>query len=202
MVASGLASVLDAEDDLTVLARAGSVREAVAKAIELEPDVVLIDYGLPDGDGVAASRKIREIVPGAQFVMMTASLDQPVVSEAVEAGFRGFVVKSASIDELVTAVRAAGSGEAHFSPAALLALVQAGEAPPRVVDSLTRRERELLQAIAAGHATGEIAAELYISQHTVRNHVRNILAKLDAHSKLEAVVIAAKAGVVDFDGQM
>jgi DNA-binding NarL/FixJ family response regulator len=199
MVAEGLASVLEAEDDLTVVARAATMREAVDKSAELEPDVVLIDYRLPDGDGVAASREIRTVVPAAEFVMMTSSLEQPVVSDAMEAGFCGFVLKSAGIEELVTAVRAAGNGEAHFSADALLTFVKASRAAPRPVDSLTVREREVLQAIAAGRGTGEIASQLYISQHTVRNHVRSILTKLDAHTKLEAVVIAARAGIVDFD---
>jgi DNA-binding NarL/FixJ family response regulator len=171
----------------------------VEKAAEVEPDVVLMDYRLPDRDGVEASRRIRAVVPAAEFVMTTASLEQPIVSEAMEAGFSGFVDKSAGMKELVTAVRAAAAGEAHFSQAALLTLVRTSRTPSRGVDTLTGRELEVLQAMAAGRATGEIAAELYISQHTVRNHVRSILNKLGAHSKLEAVVIAAKAGVVGFD---
>jgi DNA-binding NarL/FixJ family response regulator len=199
MVAAGLASMIDAESDLTVVAQAGTAEEAVEKAAIFKPDVVLIDFGLPDEDGIAASHSIRAVAPAAEFVMITASLESPVVSEAMEAGFSGFVIKSSNISELLSAVRAAAEGQVHFSAAALQALVRSHRAPPQPTDTLTTREVEVLRAIAAGHGTGDIAAKLFISQHTVRNHVRSILSKLDAHTKLEAVVIAAKAGVVEID---
>jgi two-component system nitrate/nitrite response regulator NarL len=196
MVAEGVAAMIDAEPDLGVVAQAGTADEAVEKAAACKPDVVLIDFGLPDRDGIVTSREIRAVAPDAEFVMMTASLEHPIVADAMEAGFSGFVVKSSGINELLTAVRAAAAGEVHFSAAALHTLVRSHRPPPPT-EALSARELEVLRAIAAGLGTGEIAAELFISQHTVRNHVRRILTKLDAHSKLEAVVIATKAGVVE-----
>jgi DNA-binding NarL/FixJ family response regulator len=130
MVAEGVAAMIDAEPDLTVVAQAGTADQAFEKAAACRPDVVLMDFRLPDRDGIVASREIREVVTTAEFVMMTASLEHPVVAEAMEAGFSGFVVKSSGIRELLTAVRAAAASEVHFPPAALQTLVRSHRPPP------------------------------------------------------------------------
>jgi DNA-binding NarL/FixJ family response regulator len=197
LVAKGVAAMLETEDDLTVVGLAASGQEALQQAVMSNPDVVLMDYRLPDGTGVAASVPIRKVVPDARFVMLTASAELAVLNRAMEAGFVGFIEKSADIDELVTAVRAAAAGDVHFSSATRSRLMLRSQLEGNSVEALSGRELEVLRAVAAGCGTNEIAARLYISPNTVRNHVRSVLQKLEAHSKLEAVVIAARAGVID-----
>jgi two-component system NarL family response regulator len=136
-------------------------------------------------------------VPGLELVLITASVEHAAVSGALEAGFSGLVPKEASGDELLAAVRAAAKGEVRFSPDVLNMLIKARRAEAMTPSvELSSRELEVLDLVANGRATGEIAAQLFLSQHTVRNHVRNILGKLEAHSKLEAVVIAARQGLI------
>jgi DNA-binding NarL/FixJ family response regulator len=198
LVARGVAAMLETESDLKVVGTAASAGEALDKAAACQPDVVLMDYRLPDSNGIAASRPIRAVLPDVQFVMITASADYTTLNDAIEAGFAGFVEKSADIEELVAAVRAAAAGDAHFSTPTLLKLVQRRRSGTPSIEALSARELEVLRAMAAGRGTNEIASDLIISPNTVRNHVRSVLQKLEAHSKLEAVVIAAKAGVIDF----
>ena len=197
LVAKGVAAMLETEDDLTVVGLAASGKEALHEAVRSRPDVVLMDYRLPDGTGVAASTPIRDALPDVRFVMLTASAELAVLNRAMEAGFVGFIEKSADIDELVTAVRAAAAGDVHFSSETRSRLMLRSQIEGTPVEALSVRELEVLRAIAAGCATNEIASRLYISPNTVRNHVRSVLQKLEAHSKLEAVVIAARAGVID-----
>jgi DNA-binding NarL/FixJ family response regulator len=197
LVAEGIAGLLEDEDDLTVVGRAASIAEAVLVAESSKPQVVLMDFRLPDGDGVEGGKAVRTVAPDAALVMLTASVEHVAVSGALGAGFSGFVGKHADPDELLAAVRAAAAGEAHFSAETLAVLVRARPAEPAPNQTLSDRELEVLRLVAAGSGTGEIASALNLSQHTVRNHVRNVLAKLDAHSKLEAVVIATRLGLID-----
>lgn len=201
LVAEGLASLLATEGDIDVVGRARTVEEAVALAVEDRPDVVLIDYRLPDGDGVEAGRRIRDSVPQVALVMITASVDPAAVTGALDVGFNGFVLKTTTSNELVTALRAGARGDAHFSPEVLTTLVRNQRSTPVGRDELTTREREIVGLMAEGRSTSDMAATLVLSPHTVRNHVRNILAKLGAHSKLEAVVIASRLGLVDVGRQ-
>jgi DNA-binding NarL/FixJ family response regulator len=196
LVAQGMSMLLDAEDDITVVGRAGNVADAVAQAERFQPDVVLIDYRLPDGTGVSAAELIRDVVSDVELVLITAAVEPAAVQGALEAGFAGFVGKEASSGELITAVRAAGAGEVHFSSVVLDMVLRARRKPVARLPELSSREVEVLQLIAVGNSTSEVAGRLYLSQHTVRNHVRNILQKLGAHSKLEAVVIASRQGLV------
>lgn len=196
MVAQGLSEVLATEDDIEVVGRAGTVRDARRMAAQFSPDVVVMDYRLPDGDGLTATAAIRGHDPETAVVMVTASDHDTVVAAAIEAGCSGFVAKDRAAQDVVTAVRAAARGEAGFPAAVLGRLLHRSSAAPRAKGALTPRELEVLQLLAEGLSTREIAERFVLSISTVRNHVQNILSKLDAHSKLEAVSVAMRQGIV------
>jgi DNA-binding NarL/FixJ family response regulator len=197
MVARGLEAALTDEADLEVVGIAGSVDEGVLRFGQLEPDVVVMDYRLPDGDGAEATRRIRAHDADATVLLLTGADDPGVVSAALDAGCSGFVSKGRDVEELASAIRAVSRGAAVF-PADLLARALSPAVETRQTGAdLTAREREVLAMLADGCSTEEIGTTLFLSLHTVRNHVRNILTKLHARTKLEAVVVAARAGLVD-----
>ena len=198
MVADGLAEAINAEDDLEVVGIEDTVEGSVLAAERLSPDVVLMDYRLRDGDGLDATRRIREGRGDTQVVMVTSAEGDAIAIAAIEAGCTAFVVKNSPIAEAVRAIRAAARGESTISPALLAKLL------PRVrrdyqpvAESLTPREREVLGYLAEGLANTAIAERMVVSVNTVRNHVQNVLTKLDAHSKLEAVAIAVREGIIE-----
>jgi DNA-binding NarL/FixJ family response regulator len=198
MVATGLRALLDAEPDIEVAAWARTAAEGVDAYGAHAPDVVLMDYALPDGSGTDVTARLRTDDPDACVLLVTGHEgNSRVVLEALDAGCAGFVSKERSVTDLANAIRAASRGAAVF-PADLLTSVAArGDTAPKHGDDLTTREREVLDLLAHGRSTEEIQAALFLSQHTVRNHVRNVLNKLHARTKLEAVVIAARSGLVD-----
>ena len=195
--ASSLAQVLELESDLRSLGTASSIAEARTMIPNTLPDVVLMDHRLPDGDGVAAISELQPLRTSAKFVVLTASTADHVLVTAIEAGASGFLSKSRSLDEVRSAVRAAHSGEAVISPellARLLPRLNRRREPGRV--ELTERELEVLALLAEGLTNSEIAERIVVSVHTVRNHVANLSAKLGAHSKLEALSIAIRRGLL------
>ncbi len=196
MVARSLAAVIDDDPGLTVAGVATTAAEAVAQVRRLHPQVVVMDYHLPDASGAEATRQVLDLDPDANVVMLTARSDEAVLREALQAGCCGFVAKDATLEELTRAVHAAAEGGGTFPPALMTKLTRWGHQNPDH-PPLTEREGEVLRLVAAGAATGAIALQLGLSQHTVRNHVRNVLTKLGAHSKLEAVVIASGSGLID-----
>lgn len=200
MMAEGVKAALESESDITVVGMAGTADEALEQATALLPDVVLMDFRLPDRDGSQAAVEVRAAVPGVAVVMLTGFGDDATLTRAIDAGCAGFVHKTADIETVVDAVRRARAGEPVFSADDLSKLVRhlRGDTAP-VGGDLTARELEVLQLLAEGVTTDTLAERLYISKHTARSHVRNILAKLGAHSKLEAVAIAARAGIVSLD---
>ena len=194
---SSLGHVLDAEPDIRTVGAARSLAEARTLVPQVLPDVVLMDHRLPDGDGVSAIADLRELRPSTQYVVLTASTADQVLVSAIEAGASGFLSKSRSLDEVRSAVRAAHGGEAVISPEMLARLL------PRLSRhrdganaDLTERELDVLALLADGLTNSEIAARLVVSVHTVRNHVANLSAKLGAHSKLEALSIAIRRGLL------
>lgn len=196
MVAQGLDKVLSRESDIEVVGRAGTVRDAERMAREWSPDVVVMDYRLPDGDGASATAAIRDDNPKTAVVMVTASEHDTVIAAALEAGCSGYVTKTRVVEEVVSAVRAAARGEAAF-PAALVSRLLAQQSGSNLRrGALTPRELEVLQLLSDGMATTDIATRLFVSVSTVRNHIQSILAKLDVHSKLEAVSVAVREGIV------
>ena len=197
VLAASLAQVLDHEPDLTVVGSAGTLEKARALLATAAPDVVLLDHRMPDGDGVEAIPELLALRPEASVVVLTATTADHVLIAAIEGGASGFVSKTRGLDEVTSAVRAAAAGESVISPemlARLLPRLHRREAEPR--DTLTDREREVLQLLAEGLSNAAIAERLVVSVHTVRNHVANLSTKLGAHSKLEALSIAVREGLL------
>ena len=199
VVAEGLATLLAEDPRLRVVRRAETVAQAVAAAAEEPLDVALVDFRLPDGTGAEAATGIREHRPEAAVLFLSADDSEPAMIAAVEAGASGYLIKTAAGSEIVDAVRRAAEGEMLIPAprlAALLArrreLAQAEDERSRRLGSLTPREYEILRLMTEGLDNREIAARLHVAYPTVRSHVRSVLQKLDARSRLEAVV---KAGL-------
>jgi two-component system, NarL family, response regulator DevR len=197
VLAASLAMVLEAEPDLKSVGVAGTLEKARSMVVSTTPDVILLDHRLPDGDGVAAIGELRRLRPSAQVVVLTASAADHVLVAAIEAGASGFVSKTRSLDELTSAVRAAATGEAVISPEMLARLLPRLQRSGRARhNDLTEREREVLGLLADGLSNAAIAEQLFVSVHTVRNHIANLSAKLGAHSKLEALSLAVRDGLL------
>ena len=198
VLSASLALVLDDQPGLKVVGIAGTLAQARRLLGTTTPDVVLLDHRLPDGDGVSAIGELLAIRPSVGIVVLTASAADHVLVAAIEAGAAGFVSKTRSLQEVTSAVRAAAAGEAVISPemlARLLPRLHRGGGPaPR--GELTEREREVLSLLADGMSNAAIAGALSVSVHTVRNHIANLSAKLGAHSKLEALSIAVRDGLL------
>jgi len=195
----GVRAALAGAEDLEVVGEAHDVASGVRLAGELQPDVVLMDLNLPDASGIDATRQILAARPATRVLVMTMSSDDDAVVAALRAGARGFVVKGAGRADLLQSLRTVAAGGAVFSPAvadrlgayfAGLAAVPGREAFPQ----LTEREREVLELLARGYDNRRIARELFLSDKTVRNHVSNVLAKLDVADRAEAAVRARNAG--------
>ena len=191
VVAEALSALLDNEPDMRVVGTAGSVAEGLRLARSRRPHVVLMDYQLPDGTGTSAAEEIVALVPGVAVIILTATATESVLMEALAAGCKGFIGKDDGLREVLDTVRTVQAGGVRFN--AKVVRRPAGEAPLR---PLAPRETEILRLLAAGASTNAISEELVLSSHTVRNHIRHILAKLGAHSKLEAVAIATRNGLV------
>lgn len=174
-----------------------SIAEAVAHLRAQEFDVVLLDYRLPDSAGVEGIRTVLGTAPGTPVVLVTAVDDEAVLLAAIEAGCAGFVLKSANLQEMRSAVHRAAQGEALISPRVLRRLLGRLDRTRRQRgDDLSEREREVLTLVVEGLSNADIAARLFLSVHTVRNHIQAILTKLGAHSKLEAAAIATREGLL------
>jgi DNA-binding NarL/FixJ family response regulator len=201
----GLTMVLADEPGIEVVGEAEDGDAAVAVAEELAPDVVLMDVRMPKRSGIEATRAIAELVPTARIVMLTVSDEEEDLYEAVKAGAAGYLLKEISIEEVAEAIRSVMTGQSLITPSMaskLLAefsnLSKKAEARNAVpAPRLTERELEVLRLVAQGMSNKEIASELYISENTVKNHVRNILEKLHLHSRMEAVVYAVREKILD-----
>ena len=195
MIRQGLAATIAAERELHFVGEAGSGAEAVRLIPAAAPDVVLIDLMMPHMDGIAAIQILRPLLPSTRFVLLTSLLDATQVKRAVEAGASGYLLKNASAQELVTVIRSVRSGSRLFAPEVTDALIAAGRRPTPGAD-LTPRETELLRLMSRGLNNQEIAAELSIALPTVKFHITNILAKLHADNRTEAVLTALKHKLV------
>ena len=200
MLREGLRRSLE-ELGFAVIAEAGDGEEGVRLAAAMRPDVMLMDVSMPEMDGVEATRQIVERNPNAKVVMLTMHADRDVVDRALKAGAVGYLTKDCSIDEVAEAVRMAANGETAMSPALAAGFL----AEARKLDSgaereedriITRREEEVLQLIADGCSTPEVAAKLYISQKTVKNHLASIYEKLNARDRTQAVITAVRMGII------
>lgn len=205
MFRMGLRAILQAQDDVEVVGEAANGAEAVVAAIRLQPDVVLMDVRMPELDGIEATRRITAAPTDrpVRVVMLTTFDIDDYVFDALRAGASGFLLKDASADELVAAVRTVASGEALLAPRVTRHLVEAFVAGPvtaaprtEVLDVLTDRERDVFLLIARGRSNGEIAGDLFIAEQTVKTHVGRVLAKLQLRDRVHAVVLAYEAGLV------
>jgi two-component system NarL family response regulator len=199
----GLIMVLESEEGIDVVAEAEDGEEAIEKAEEAAPDVVLMDVRMPRMSGIEATRAIADAVPAAKILMLTVSDEEEDLYEAVKAGATGYLLKEISIEEVANAIRAVVTGQSLISPSMASKLLSefnnlAKQAQQKVlVPKLTDRELQVLKLVAQGMSNREVAEELFISENTVKNHVRNILEKLHLHSRMEAVVYAVREKLLD-----
>lgn len=201
VVRQGLASFLRLQPDIELVGEAADGREAVDKVLDLVPDVVLMDLAMPVIDGIEAIRRIRARSPSTKVIALTSFSDEARLFAAVKAGAAGYLLKDIDPAEIVKGIRMVSNGEALISPAAAAKLMQefADSGADRVAEPLTAREIEVLRLIARGLSNREIAAELVISEKTVKTHVSNILAKLHLADRTQAALYAVKKRLVDFD---
>ncbi|MBA2281451.1 MAG: response regulator transcription factor [Actinomycetota bacterium] len=196
MFMEGVVRLLEREPAIEVVGTAATMAESIGRAEALRPAVAVVDFQLPDGLGSDAAVAIRAASAGTAVLILTGSTDELVVVAAVTAGCAGVLTKDKAFTELVEAIGIVAAGEAYVDAHVLAAvrprLTQRGLAP-----TLTKREREILQLVARGLTNQAISDELFVSLHTVRNHVQNVLVKLQVHSKLEAVFVARQSGLID-----
>jgi DNA-binding NarL/FixJ family response regulator len=196
----GLRAMLASTPDMEFVGEASTGEEAISLAAELQPDVIMMDIQMPDVGGIEATRRIVQSSPHVQVLVVTMFEDDGTVFAAMRAGARGYVLKGANYREMIRAIGAIGSGEAIFSPAVAVRLTRyftdmRPAASPQIFPELSNRESEILDLIAQGHKNPEIAKELYLSPKTVRNHVSNILHKLQVADRTEAIIRAREAGL-------
>ena len=195
--ASGLRAVFEAEDDLSVLAVAASGREAVQAAVDHRPDVALLDISMPDGDGLWVCRELRAAGLATRALMLTMSDDEENVLAALRAGAYGYTIKGAGPDEIVAAIRAVARGEALFGAGIASRMLQhfSSAATSSPFPQLTERETEVLGLLAAGMDNAAVARRLGVSSKTVRNHVSNLITKLQVSDRSGAILRARDAGL-------
>ena len=194
----GLYVVLGTEDGIEVVAEAENGEEAVRKTEEFTPDVVLMDVRMPRVNGIEAARQIRDVSPSTKVLMLTVSDEEEDLYEAIKAGANGYLLKEISVEEVAEAIRSVMHGDSRITPSMASKLLNEFNTLAKRADerkqvpgpTLTNRELEVLRLVAKGMSNREVADELYISENTVKNHVRNILEKLHLHSRMEAVLFA------------
>ena len=197
LVAQGLQLLLAAEPDMQVVGLTTAYEEAVDLARTSEPDVLLVDYRLQDSSGPAVARAVAACVPSVRTLFLSMSVNPMFLLEAVRSGARAYVLKTQAADDLVDAVRRVAAGEMLIPASVLADLLRQEHSGHQPLGQLTGREQELLQMLAEGLDNHSIADRLGISYVTVRGHLRNVLSKLNAHSRLEAVARAVELGLVE-----
>jgi len=200
----GLTMLLAVEDDIEVVGEASDGIAATELAVGSVPDVVLLDVRMPKGSGIDACSSIKSAVPSTKILMLTVSDEEADLYEAVKNGASGYLLKDASIDEVAQAVRVVADGQSLISPSMATKLLEEfkqisspGRRNHLMVPRLTDRELEVLRLVARGLSNRDIAKKLFISENTVKNHVRNILDKLQLHSRMEAVMYALREKLLD-----
>lgn len=195
MVATALGAVIGGQPDLCFRGVAGTIDAAVELVGRVQPDVVVADHRLPDGEITERLRDLFAAAPMARLLVMTGAPTEQALLAAMDAGATGFICKSQAMDEFLDAVRRVGAGETVVAPSLLSWLVRriSGTSDR---GALTGRELEILQQLAAGRGTSQIAGSLALSPNTIRNHVSHLTAKLGAHSRLEAVSIGVRRGLI------
>jgi DNA-binding NarL/FixJ family response regulator len=201
----GLARLLSDYSDLVVVGEAGSAGEVVQKAIELTPDVILMDIGMPDEDGVTATRQVKRMMPDARIIMLTMYARDSYVLEAIRAGAYGYLLKDASAEELVGTIRLVARGGAAITPRLARRMLDefaghaeggGARAKGRAHDELSPRETEILVLIAEGETSRSIAHKLFLSENTVKRHTSNIYHKLHVRHRSQAAAEAVRRGLL------
>ena len=202
LVRAGFRLVLENHDDLEVVGEASNGHEAIHSAGRLKPDVVLMDIRMPELDGIAATRAITTTHPARVLVLTTYDLDE-YVYDALQAGASGFLLKDTPPGQLADGIRAVAAGEALLAPTVTRRLIEefarvgpARRVRPAELDELTPRELEVLQLVARGMSNAEIAADLFLSETTVKTHVAHVFSKLDLRDRVQAVVLAYESGLI------
>ncbi len=201
----GLQMVLEQEPDIEVVGEASDGSEAVVQAADTLPDIVLMDVRMPKRGGIDACTAIHETVPSAKIIMLTISDEEADLYDAIKAGAMGYLLKEISIEEVASAIRAVHGGQSLISPSMASKLLTEFASMIKRSDDrqqvptprLTDREMEVLKLVARGLNNRDIAKELFISENTVKNHIRNILEKLQLHSRMEAVVYAVREKLLE-----
>jgi DNA-binding NarL/FixJ family response regulator len=205
LVREGFSVILDAYDDIEVVGDAADGFQAVERAREQRPDIVLMDVRMPGRDGIAAAREVLRELPATKVIMLTTFDLNEYVYAALQAGASGFLLKDVPRAQLIDGVRAVAAGDALLAPSITRRLIErfvarppASARPlPPVLDELTPREREVLVLVAGGRSNAEIAADLHVSEPTVKTHVAHTLAKLGLRDRVQAVVFAYESGLVE-----
>ena len=196
MVRRGLAAFLKAKTDLELIGEARDGQEALHVCQEVQPDVILMDLVMPEMTGAQATRAIREVCPDVQVIALTSFEDRELVQEALQAGAISYLLKNVSADDLADAIRAAYAGRPTLAPEAAQALIQTTSEGPVLGHDLTSREREVLSLMVQGLTNPEIAERLIVSRSTAKAHVSNILSKLGASNRAEAISLALQNKLV------
>jgi DNA-binding NarL/FixJ family response regulator len=205
LFADALQLLLAGEEDIEIAAVASTAEEAVEICVALRPDVVLMDIDLPGIDGIQATEILRQAIPDTSVIIITAYQHPDVIAAAIDAGASGYVPKTQAADELVGVIRRAATGEMVLPSKDIAAIMdrlrklrESRTDAGQLLARLTLRELEVLQSLVEGKSTAQVAQSLFISPRTVRSHVKSILSKLSVHSKLEAVTMALRYGVIQF----
>jgi two-component system NarL family response regulator len=201
----GLEMVLEQEPDIEVVGEASDGAEALEKAVETAPDIVLMDVRMPKRGGIDACTSIKDAVPSTKIIMLTISDEEADLYDAIKAGAMGYLLKEISIEEVASAIRAVHGGQSLISPSMASKLLnefasmikRSDERQQVPTPRLTDREMEVLRLVAKGMNNRDIAKQLFISENTVKNHIRNILEKLQLHSRMEAVVYAVREKLLE-----
>ncbi len=201
----GLEMVLEQEPDIEVVGEASDGAEALSKAMDTTPDIVLMDVRMPRRGGIDACTAIKDAVPSTKIIMLTISDEEADLYEAIKAGAMGYLLKEISIEEVASAIRAVHGGQSLISPSMASKLLNEFASMIKRTDDrqqvpaprLTDREMEVLRLVAKGLNNRDIAKQLFISENTVKNHIRNILEKLQLHSRMEAVVYAVREKLLE-----
>jgi DNA-binding NarL/FixJ family response regulator len=200
IVRHGLVGILNATDDIEVVGQAGNGAEAVNRAIDLKPDIVLLDISMPRLNGLEAARRIHKAVPSSHILVLTMHEDEEYVLKMVRAGVSGYIVKDGAVSELIAAIRAVKSGKTWFGPQASQALADAWQdgaaLPDDPLERLTNREREVLLLIIEGKTNSQVSETLGVSPKTVDNHRTRLMEKLGVHNTAELVRFAARHGLL------
>ncbi len=206
VVRQGLCTMLEIEDDITVVARAEDGADAIAKARETRPDIILMDVQMPVINGIEALRRIRAEDPDARVIVLTTYHNEDYIFPSLQAGARGYLLKDSSREDLATAIRAVAAGESLLDPELAARAARAGNTTNAVVAAaaatgavptacpLTNRELDVLRLIASQLNNAHIAERLFISENTVKTHISNILAKLECNDRASAVLVAWRQG--------